>query len=43
MLCFTKTPVAIKFFGKGYEGGEARFSVERFSDHSAENTRRGTS
>ena len=41
VLCFRKTPVAIKFFDKTVRGGEARFSVEKFLDNCAENTRRG--
>ena len=42
VLYFRKTPVAARFFDKRVRGREARFSVEKFLYHSAENARRGT-
>ena len=42
VLYFRKTPVAARFFDKRVGGREARFSVEKFLYHSAENARGGT-
>ena len=40
MLCFRKSPVALKFMDK--IGGVSRFSVENFLSQSAEKNLRGT-
>ena len=41
MLCFRKSPVALKFMDKR-AGGVSRISVENISSQSAEKIRRGT-